>query len=122
MRNKLATATPAKALLAKLLALHVGAAQGITAAKLAAMLAIYPRQLRILITELRNEGMAICGHPSTGYFIAATAEELQDTCAFLRSRALNSLYLESRLRRMPLAQLLGQMQLDLENQPAPEAA
>lgn len=116
--------TPLKDMLAKLIALRIGARNGITAERLARMLVVTPRALRTLITELRNDGMAICGTPETGYFIAETAEELQETCAFLRSRALRSLHLEARLKKIPLAQLLGQMQLDLnpETNPAKEAA
>jgi hypothetical protein len=105
--------TQLKDLLAKLLALRIGARNGITAERLAVMLVVTPRTLRTLISDLRNEGMAICGHPTTGYYIAETAEELQTTCDFLRSRALRSLYLESRLRKVPLAQLIGQLQLEL---------
>lgn len=124
MRNKIAEPSPLKTMLAKLLALRVGKASGVTADRLASMMAVEPRHLRTLITELRNDGMAICGHPSTGYYIAETAEELQATCDFLRSRALKSLFLESRLRKVPLAQLIGQMQLDLTQESpttAPEA-
>ena len=69
------------------------------------------RHVRSLVSELRLEGIAICGHPRTGYFIAATAEELLETCAFLRARAMHSLVLESRLRRIPLGELLGQMRV-----------
>lgn len=110
--------TPLKDMLAKLLALRIGARNGATAKRLAQMLVVNERTLRNLITELRSEGMAICGTPETGYFTAETAEELQETCTFLRSRALRSLYLESRLKKIPLAQLLGQMQLELERDAA----
>lgn len=116
--------TPLKDMLAKLLALRIGASRGITAKRLAQMLVVNERTLRNLITELREDGMAICGTPESGYFVAETAEELQHTCAFLRSRALRSLHLEARLKNIPLAQLLGQMALELthETNPAKEAA
>lgn len=106
--------TNLKDLLAKRLAQRIGQAHGITAEQLATDMVILPRRLRALISELRLDGMPICGHPATGYYIAETPEELQSTCDFLRSRALHSLFLESRLRKQPLAQLIGQMQLDLE--------
>ena len=67
--------------------------------------------MRTLITELRLDGIAICGTPETGYYIAESAEELEDTCQFLRQRALHSLHLEACLRKLPLADLLGQMHL-----------
>lgn len=111
----MAPQTPLKDLLAKLIAMRVGARNGITAKRLAQMLVVTERQLRTLITELRAEGMAICGTPEHGYFVAETPDELHETCAFLRSRALRSLYLESRLRKIPLAKLLGQMQLELDD-------
>lgn len=84
---------------------------------LSAQLSVPTRALRTLISELRSEGMPICGHPTTGYYIAETAAELQSTCDFLRSRALHSLVLESRLRKCSLAQLIGQLQLELDSQP-----
>lgn len=92
---------------------HVGAQRGITAACLAAQLDISPRQLRRCISALRRrEGIALCGHPDSGYYIADSAAELERTCAFLRARALHSLTLESRLRRIPLADLIGQLKLE----------
>ena len=97
--------------LVAVLARHVGADHGISVQALAAALDDHPRRVRSLVSELRAEGMAICGHPSTGYFVAATAEELERTCQFLRSRAMHSLILESQLRRMPLPDLIGQLHL-----------
>ena len=40
-----------------------------------------------------------------------TAEELESCCAFLRARAMHSLMIEARLRRLPLPDLLGQLKL-----------
>lgn len=69
------------------------------------------RRCRALITELRTEGIAVCGHPNCGYWMAANAEELEDCCAFLRHRAMTSLTLESKLRRMALPDLLNQIRI-----------
>ena len=93
------------------LARHVGKFSGVTASTLAATLDIPARAVRHLVTELREDGVAVCGHPGTGYFIAANNEELEATCAFLRSRAMHSLQLESTLRHVPLPDLLGQLRL-----------
>ena len=102
----------AKALLLQVLATnHPGAARGINAAHLAARVCTSERMLRTLISEAREQGIAIAGTPSTGYYIAETAEELQQCCAFLRSRAMHSLRIEAQLRRLPLADLLGQLHL-----------
>jgi hypothetical protein len=76
------------------------------------------RAVRKLVTELRLEGHAICAHPTSGYFLAETAEELEETCHFLRSRALSSLKAESRLRKLSMAELLGQFTLTDEGSPA----
>jgi len=94
------------------LMMREGKARGITARDLAAIAGIPPRQVRSIVSALRLEGIAICGHPKRGYFVAVTPEELQETCAFLRARAMHSLVLESRLRNLPLPELLGQLRLN----------
>lgn len=95
--------------LLSILARHVGQANGIAVAALAAQLDISDRQVRQLVSELRLSGHAVCGHPRDGYYIAATADELEETCKFLRNRAIHSLTLESRLRNIPMPDLLGQL-------------
>lgn len=95
----------------KALSVHIGRSRGIPADHLALILDSSTRQVRELVTQLRQDGVAVCGHPGTGYYIAASAEELEETCQFLRARALHSLMLESKLRKVPLADLLGQMHL-----------
>ncbi len=90
---------------------HIGKKAGIKAKFLAGQLDAPARQVRHLITELRMEGYAVCGHPRDGYFMAETAAELEETCQFLRGRAMHSLAAEAALRRIPMADLLGQMKL-----------
>jgi biotin operon repressor len=107
MSERLATRSDVLVVLSR----HVGAANGITAAALACELGLLQRHVRTYVTELRGQGLAVCAHPRTGYFIAATPEELEDTCKFLRSRAMHSLVLESKLRHVPLPDLLGQLRL-----------
>src|SRR5688572_20112073 len=102
---------PDKTALDVLLQAHIGRERGITAAAIAAVLGCPERTVRELVTELRSDGRAVCGHPADGYFMAATREELEETCAFLRARAMHSLVLEAKLRRMPLADLVGQLHL-----------
>lgn len=102
---------PVKSDALEVLAHFIGRRNGIPAAHLAEMLCTTPRTVRALITELREDGIAICGTPETGYFIAASADELEETCQFLRARAMHSLTLESRLRHITLPDLLGQMHL-----------
>lgn len=45
------------------------------------------RKVRELIAELRTLGHGICAHPASGYYIAANAKELDDTCRFLLERS-----------------------------------
>jgi biotin operon repressor len=90
---------------------HVGADNGIGVKELAEQLGCAAREVRDLVTELRMIGIAVCGHPSTGYFIARTHEELERTLQFLRNRAMHSLVLESKLRKVPLPDLIGQLKL-----------
>lgn len=97
-----------------ILAAHNGRAQAIRVRDLAARLNLPERAVRRLVSEAREAGHAICAHPRDGYFLAATADELNETCAFLRSRAMHSLVIESRLRKVPLPELLGQMQLPID--------
>ena len=106
---------PTKTELQVILERHIGRENGVTAAWLAGALGLPlssgTRLVRELVTELRMGGIAICGHPASGYFVAATAQELEETCQFLRSRAMHSLVLEAKLRGLPLADLVGQLRL-----------
>ncbi len=69
------------------------------------------RRIRNLIVELRLEGHHICGTPSTGYYMAGTAEELDRTCLFLYDRAMTTLEQISRMKRIALPDLRGQLKL-----------
>lgn len=99
-------------LLARLSERHTGKARGISAEQLAHQLRISDRTLRALVSMLREGGTAVSATPDTGYYIAETPEELQESCEFLRARALHSLRMEAQLRRIPLPDLLGQLHLD----------
>ena len=100
-----------RALVLGVLSRHVGRGQGICMRALEQQLDMLARNIRLHITDLRDDGHAICGTPREGYYIASTPEELETTCQFLRGRAMHSLGLESKLRRIPLADLLGQLHL-----------
>lgn len=90
---------------------HIGHRYGIGARALAAQLDIGERTLRDYISRLRENGIAVCGTPDTGYYIAETRDELEQCCAFLRARAMHSLAIEAKLRGLPLADLVGQLKL-----------
>jgi len=95
--------------LVTLLSRHIGKGNGIGVKDIARQIGANERHVRTMVSDLRDEGLAVCGTPRHGYYIAATPEELEETCTFLRRRAMHSLGLESRLRRIPLPDLLGQL-------------
>jgi len=95
--------------LLSILSHHVGRDNGITVVYLADELEMTSRHVRELVTELRLSGHHICGTPRDGYFIAATAGELDETLHFLTNRALSSLTLVSRMRNVAMPDLLGQI-------------
>ena len=111
-----ANAAPNAAQLLAALAPHQGASMGISVAALARKLGLEgecgQRTVRKLVAELREDGTAVCAHPSTGYFIAATPEELSSCCEFLHRRAMSSLRQAARMQRISLAELAGQLNLN----------
>ena len=102
---------PLKYNLLRALSGHLGRGRGVSVEDLSARVAVPVRQVRRGISALRQDGVAICATPGNGYYIANSAEEIEQTCQFLRSRAMHSLVLEAKLRKMPLPALLGQLQL-----------
>jgi len=75
------------------------------------------RKLRTLITALRWDGVPICSIPDReggGYYLAAAVSELEDYLSRLRLRALRPLAMEAKIRRCSLAEMLGQMSLNME--------
>lgn len=106
--------TTAKVLAA--LARHIGADNGIRGDQLVTEIlgehdAVSERDLREMIVRLRLEGQHICAHPSRGYFLAATPEELDETCLFLHERAMTSLKQIAAMKRISLPDLRGQLHL-----------
>lgn len=98
--------------LLNVLSRHQGRENGIRARDLALETGLPMRRLRTLISALREDGIAICGTPPTGYYIPVTPEELGESCAFLEHRALHSLRLLSRMKKVSLPDLLGQLKLN----------
>lgn len=95
-----------------LLADHQGRERGIKCADLAAKAGISEREVRKLVSALRRDGTAICAKPKTGYFLAVTPAELNESCEFLHRRALHSLLLASRIQNVSLPDLVGQLKLN----------
>lgn len=101
---------------------HIGANHGVTISQLVTEMAhpraIDPRerasverQARELVVQLRLAGHHVCSHPSSGYYMAATPEELDAACAFLFERAMTSLQQVAAMKRVSLPDLRGQLHL-----------
>ncbi|MBW8034190.1 MAG: hypothetical protein FVQ79_00550 [Planctomycetes bacterium] len=96
---------------------HIGKHRGVRARRLVYEITDRPsthcaeRQLREVIVELRNEGQHICGHPGTGYFIAANDKELNETCQFLYGRSMTGLKQIARMKKVAVPDLKGQLRL-----------
>lgn len=108
--------TPAAVLIA--LRYRHGRANGITAEQLAGEItgrrsAADQRRLRQVVEQLRLDGFPVCAHPSHGYYLAATAEDIDLTCHYLYGRALTSLRQICRLKRLAVPDLRGQLGLPL---------
>ena len=69
------------------------------------------RRARSLIEQLRRDGHHVAAHPSRGYFMAQTAEELDATCSFLYARAMTTLAQVAAMKRVSLPDLRGQLRL-----------
>lgn len=90
---------------------HIGATNGASAEQLAHALGVNTRHIRVLVTELRMDGEHVCGTPGEGYFMAESPEDLTATCEWLKSRALKSLLLASRMTKVSIPDLVGQLKL-----------
>lgn len=75
-----------------------GSLNGQSVHTLAFLLDTTERAIRKLADELIDEGVPVCAHPTTGYYIAQTFEEVEATYDWLRSRGLHSLSKASKLR------------------------
>lgn len=73
------------------------------------------RHLRECIEQLRMAGERVCGHPSNGYFMAETEDELNESCTFLYLRAMASLRKIAMMKRVGIPDLRGQLQLPVQD-------
>lgn len=96
---------------------HIGRRRGVTVTALAReVLGEEPtrgdeRTVRRLVVELRRDGHHVCAHPADGYYLAESPEELDQTIAFLRERAVSSLEQIAAMKRVSLPDLWGQLKL-----------
>lgn len=113
--------SPARVL--EVLAGHVGSDAGLTIRDLVAEVTgqastpALERAARQAVQELRLAGHPIAAHPTYGYFLARSVEEMEFCFRFLRSRALASLRQIQRLRQVALPDLVGQLRLPVGGHP-----
>lgn len=98
---------------------HIGRANGQTAEQIATAItgrcvASDRRRLRLAVEALRRRGYPVCAHPMHGYYVAATATDVDDTCAYLYERAMTSLTQIAALKRVAIPDLRGQLGLPLD--------
>ncbi|TCS38494.1 hypothetical protein EDC30_102233 [Paucimonas lemoignei] len=91
---------------------HIGLANAISGDALAKQMGCGARTIRALVLKLRENAVAVCGRPETGYYIANTAEEVDATCKLLETHGLHQLAVAARLRKTTLPELLGQLHLN----------
>ncbi|HEX9391512.1 MAG TPA: hypothetical protein VF928_09395 [Usitatibacteraceae bacterium] len=107
------TTSTTNAKILSVLSRHVGHGHGIGVGPLARLADVPEREVRRAVSALREEGVSVCAHPTTGYFLAANDKELDDYCIkFLKDRALHSLRLASRLKNIALPEMMGQLKLE----------
>jgi biotin operon repressor len=97
--------------LALVMSRHMGRECGISCKALAEQCGVPERHIRKLVSELRFEGTAIVGKPDTGYYVATEPHDIDDFVNFHFARARHSLAMVSRVRRVSMPELLGQLQL-----------
>lgn len=97
---------------------HIGRDNGVRVDRLVAEITGDPahdeaaeRQVREAVVHLRNDGHHVCAHPSSGYYMAATPDELDETCEFLVERAMTTLKQVAAMKRVSLPDLRGQLHL-----------
>ena len=76
---------------------------------------------RVLVTKLRSEGVPIGSTSDSnggGYYLTSAGSELEAYLSRLHNRALKALVLESKIRKISLPELLGQIQLNLRGEAA----
>lgn len=69
---------------------HVGKGRAIKAVELYSHFGTTPRQLRVIVSALRSEGEPICSDGS-GYYYAASAEEIAKTRMLIRAHAASTM-------------------------------
>ncbi len=72
---------------------------------------IHDRQIRLTIKHLICQHGAAIGSCHWGYFMAATPQEIEGVCKYYDSYGLSSLYVAAKLRKIEMAEYLGQLSI-----------
>jgi DNA-binding GntR family transcriptional regulator len=99
------------AIVLQLLSGHIGRANGVHERELVTRTQINGREVRKAIERLRLDGVHVCGKPDSGYYIAATPAELEETFDFLEKRATKTFRQLAAMKRVGLPALYQQMSL-----------
>jgi len=76
------------------------------------------RAMRTLITALRNKGVPIgstSAQTGGGYYLCRAGSELSAFCDRLTRRALTTLSMVAKVKKMSMPELLGQMKLNMSH-------
>lgn len=72
----------------------------------------HEREIRDTIKHLVTRHGERIGSCKNGYYMIETSEELEQACKYYHSYAMSLLHVEARLRKVALADLLGQLRMD----------
>jgi biotin operon repressor len=72
---------------------------------------ISERAIRQAIKHLITQHGIAIGSCHRGYFMAATPQEIEKVCKYYDSYGLSSLFVSSKLRKIEMAQFLGQLSI-----------
>lgn len=75
---------------------------------------VHERGIREAIKHLVTQHGERIGSCVGGYFLIETFEELEKVCRYYHSYGLSSLFVEARLRRVSLPDLLGQLSMEFK--------
>ena len=74
-------------------------------------LGVSERKIRATIKHLTTQHGVAIGSGPKGYFIAETAEEIEEVCKYYDGYGLSSLFVSSRLRKIEMRDYLGQLSM-----------
>lgn len=109
-----------EARVARVLSRHYGRGRAVTSFTLATLTGLGDRALRRVCRDLvMRHGVAVCSvtggaGAAPGFYLAATAEELRQVTAGLKTRGVKILARAAALEKRHLAEYLGQVKLEIE--------